>query len=362
MTAILAGIGLATPEHSIQQSDAAEHALRVCVASDQNRRLAPSFYAHSGVNKRHSVLLESSTNGEPASQSFYQPSVQDQPYGPSTGQRMAAYRASASDLAEQAAERALDQASVGAEEITHLVFVTCSGFDAPGVDIALINRLGIRKTVARTNVGFMGCHGALNGLRVAKAYCESDKSARVLLVAVELCSLHYQYDWTPERIIANSLFADGAAAVVVTADPRSDGPAVEDSFAEIVPESLHAMSWAIGDHGFEMTLSPDVPHLIRDQTRGPLERWLRGRGLGLDQVAGWAIHPGGPRILDAAAEALGVPQDALGASRAVLADCGNMSSPTVFFVLEALLSAGGTLPCVMLGFGPGLAIEAALLR
>ncbi|TWT97976.1 Alpha-pyrone synthesis polyketide synthase-like Pks18 [Botrimarina colliarenosi] len=367
MTAILTGLGLATPEHSILQTDAADHALGVCVATAQNRRLAPSFYAHSGVTKRHSVLLRSSTNGEPAQQNFYKPSAPEQPLGPPTSERMAAYHASASDLAERAARGALADAELDASDVTHLVLVTCSGFEAPGVDVSLIERLPLPPTVARTSIGFMGCHGAINGLRVAKAFCEADKHARVLLVAVELCSLHYQYDWTPERIIANSLFADGAASVVISGGSDQGGSAergvtVDSSFSEILPATRDAMSWRIGDHGFEMTLSAEVPGLVREQTRGPLERWLAGRGLAIADIASWAIHPGGPRILDAAAGALGLDPDAVQASRQVLAAFGNMSSPTVFFVLDALRRGGDRGPCVLLGFGPGLAIEAALLR
>ncbi|CAE7438732.1 unnamed protein product [Symbiodinium sp. CCMP2456] len=218
---------------------------------------------------------------------------------------MAAYQMSASDLAEKAALAALEESAIPRDRVSHIVLVTCSGFDAPGVDVALIQRLGLRPTTSRTSVGFMGCHGAINGMRVAKAFCDADPAAVVLLVAVELCSLHYQYDWTPERIIANALFSDGAAAAVISAGP-SDGPRIASTFSEIIPDSQDAMSWKIGDHGFTMTLAPRVPELIESSTRAPIELWLAGEGLSLSDVADWAVHPGGPRILDAAGTALGL--------------------------------------------------------
>lgn len=362
MAATLTGLGLATPEHSILQEDAVEHALGTCVASDQYRTLASCFYGHSGVEKRHSVLLSASTNGEPAKQSFFGAPDSQRPYGPSTGERMTAYSVSASGLAAEASARALSDARLDPQEVTHLVIVTCTGFESPGVDIELISKLGLLPTIARTSVGFMGCHGAINGLRVAKSFCDADAEARVLMVAVELCTLHYQYGWTTDRIVANSLFADGAAAVVVHGGGDQTGLNLSSSFSEILPNSREAMSWRIGDQGFEMTLSPEVPNLIATRTRPSVQRWLSDQGLLLETVRSWAIHPGGPRILDAAVEALGLSTDDVEASRQVLAEYGNMSSPTMLFVLDRLRRAGADQPCVLLGFGPGLAIEAALLR
>lgn len=308
-------------------------------------------------------MLRSSSNGQPAEQAFFQAPNEARPFGPSTADRMRAYRQGANDLAARAASAALANSGVDPAAVTHLVTVSCSGFAAPGFDIALFDRLPLPRQTSRTHVGFMGCHGALNGLRVAKAYVEADPTACVLLVAVELCSLHFQYDWTPQRIVANSLFADGAAAAVLQNASPSDARvwSVRDNWSEVVPDSLDAMSWTIGDHGFEMTLSPEVPELIRTHLRSRMEGWLDRHGLNLAGVATWAIHPGGPRILDACAEALGLQPDALRASRGVLESYGNMSSPTLLFVLDTLRDRSSAGPCVALGFGPGLAIEAALL-
>ena len=300
---------------------------------------------------------------EAVTQSFYEPARSDEDCGPTTAQRMQLYERWAVHLAREAAGRALRRAAVVAEQVTHLVTVSCTGFSAPGFDLQLIEQLGLPAGVARTHVGFMGCHGAMNGLRVAKAFAESDSESRVLLCAVELCSLHQQYGWHPERIVANALFADGAAAVVGKGDSRRNTTSwrIVASGSTVLPDSGDLMSWRVGDHGFEMTLSPQVPDLIRRDVRHWLQRWLASSGLAIGDVPSWVIHPGGPRILKACAEALGLSDEQMRPSQQVLAEFGNMSSPTVLFILERLMQADAGRPCVMLAFGPGLTIEAALL-
>lgn len=361
------GIGTITPEHSIEQVDAAVHAEALSCsaeATDQQRRLLPVLYRRAGVKTRHSVVLESSTNGEMARQSFYPPADSDVDCGPTTSHRMQAYETHAASLAVSVVAQALQEGQVAPEEITQLITVSCSGFSAPGFDISLVRELGLPADVARTHVGFMGCHGALNGLRVAKAFTDNDPAARVLVCAVELCTLHQQYGWCPEKIVANALFADGAAAVVGRQAPAdlTDRWQLIASGSTIVPDSEEMMSWRIGNHGFEMTLSPRIPDLINERLRPWLRNWLQQQGLQIEDVGSWAIHPGGPRILNAVAEAVGFDESRLNPSREILARYGNMSSPTVLFILKKLQAEQARLPCVMLGFGPGLTIEAALIN
>jgi predicted naringenin-chalcone synthase len=275
---------------------------------------------------------------------------------------MAHYEAEALPLAERAARAALDASGVRAGDITHLVTVSCTGFAAPGFDIGLMKRLGLPATAERTHVGFMGCHGGLNGLRAAAAYTGSDPSARVLLCCVELCSLHFHYVWDPKRLVANALFADGASALVGV--PETAAPAGawvrRASGSCLFPDSESAMTWNIGDHGFDMTLSSRVPNLLRAGLRPWLEGWLARHGLRVEDVATWAVHPGGPRVLTDIEAALGLPEGTTAVSREVLSECGNMSSATVLFVLQRLLRRGAPAPCVALGFGPGLVAESAL--
>ena len=213
MSLSVLGLGTAVPEFEIDQVDAAEQASQLCYENDTQRRQVKALYRRSGVQKRRSVVLQSTTNGRPAEQSFYTDSSR-MAHGPTTAERMLVYEQYAGPLGTEAAGRALANAGVSPFEITHLVTVSCSGFSAPGFDLAIVEELGLAAGVARTHVGFMGCHAALNGLRVANAFAEMDGDARVLLCAVELCSLHHQYGWQPDQIVANALFADGAAALV----------------------------------------------------------------------------------------------------------------------------------------------------
>jgi predicted naringenin-chalcone synthase len=232
------------------------------------------------------------------------------------------------------------------------------------VDCTLIRELGLPATTPRTHIGYMGCHGALNGLRVAQAFTGSDPDARVLLCAIELCVLHFQYGWDPQKIVANSLFGDGAAAVIGVSEPAAPPAAwrATASGACLFPASADAMTWTVGDHGFEMTLSKRVPALIAAHLRLWVESWLGEQGLGVADIASWAVHPGGPRILSAVEEALCLARTQTAAAREVFAAHGNMSSPTVLFILDLLRRRNAPRPCVALGFGPGLAVEAALFR
>jgi predicted naringenin-chalcone synthase len=276
---------------------------------------------------------------------------------------MVAYEASAAPLALAAAREALEKANVAPAEITHLVTVSCSGFSSPGFDLALINRLALTPDTSRTHVGFMGCHGALNGLRVANSFVQNDRTACALLCAVELCSLHHQYRWDPEQIVANALFADGAGALVLRSqETDSMNWHVVAQRSAVIPDTEDMMSWRIGDHGFQMTLSAQVPQLLDEQLRPWLAGWLSEYGLAIEDIGSWAVHPGGPRILDACASAIGLSEESLADSREVLAEFGNMSSPTILFILDRMQRRDAPRPCVVLAFGPGLTIEAALLR
>jgi predicted naringenin-chalcone synthase len=271
------------------------------------------------------------------------------------------------ELALRASRNALNESGCDAHDVTHLVTVSCTGFNAPGFDIELIRRLGLSPAVQRTHVGFMGCHGALNGLRVAKALVESEPAAVVLLCAAELCSLHFGYGWDNQRLVANSLFADGAAAAVVTSgEGRRSGErggwSMIASGSWLVPDSADVMTWRIGDHGFEMTLSPRVPDLIEAHLPAWLDGWLARLSTSRSGVGSWIVHPGGPRILQRVESVLTLEPDALDVSRSVLNEHGNMSSPTVLFILDRLRGGSRVGPAVMLAFGPGLTIEAILLE
>lgn len=360
MPLFINGLGTANTRHSIAQTDAADLISRLVYDRADHEAALNVLFRRSGVHRRGSVILDE-PNGGPK-QSFYTPPRNPADRGPTTAERVERYAREAPELAVAAARQALEDAGLAAERITHLIVVTCTGFVGPGVDVALIKRLGLSPEVGRIQVGFMGCHGAINGMRAAQGIAESQPEARILLCAVELCSLHYYYGWDKQKVVSNALFADGAAAIVVgsTAARSPRLWSLERTGAALLPDSEDFMGWRIGDHGFEMSLSPQIPRLICEHLPPWLERWLGESGLTVGDVKSWAVHPGGPRILQATSEALELGPEATAVSTQVLAEFGNMSSPTVLFVIERLQQTGAQLPCVALAFGPGVSAEAAL--
>lgn len=358
MSSILS-IGTARPEGRLSQEQAAEAAAWLMGASEKKARALRQLYAHAGVEQRRTVVADA--NGQ---QTFYTQADLAHPAGPSTASRLEAYQLHAPDLAAQSCRRAIESSGVLADSITHLVTVSCTGMASPGVDHSLIPALGLSETVQRTNIGFMGCHGGINGLRVADAMAQMSDRNRVLLCCVELCTLHFQYLPEGGAATANALFADGAAACVLASDGSSSQ--VAGFSGKLFPGTNGDMSWIVGDAGFEMSLAARVPGALRAGVRPWIEPWLREHDLGVDDVSHWAIHPGGPRIVESVVDGLELPaqigDEARHRSLELLRDSGNMSSPTVLMLLKSLLDRGLHGPVVAMAFGPGLAGEACLLR
>jgi len=373
MSLVLHAIGTATPPRQIQQADAARLAAGFSTPSSTRARALEAIYRQTQIDTRGSVLLEE-PGDEPYAQSFFPPADATAEGGPTTAARMARYAAEAGSLAIAAARSAIAAAAIPPADVTHLVTCSCTGFANPGVDLEIVSALGLPAHVRRTHVGFMGCHGAFNALGVAAAFAGADPAAVVLIDCVELCSLHFQYGSRSDLVVANSIFADGAAAVVGTGSGRSGeaggtgqvrsrrlgGWRLVRQWSRILPDSADEMGWIIGDHGFEMNLSARVPGIIGGGIRGLVVEVLAEAGLGLDDIPAWAIHPGGPRVVADVQEALGLDDAQVAASRSILAAHGNMSSATVLFILERLLGPGSAAPCVALAFGPGLTVEVAL--
>jgi alkylresorcinol/alkylpyrone synthase len=360
MSFAILSIATASPPHRITQNAAAAMAVSFGNVPPGRVRSLAAMYHKTRIRTRGSVLLETPT-ADGAVQQFFQPATGPEDEGPTTAARMERYAGEAGGLAVDAAREALALAGVDAGRITHLVTCSCTGFTNPGVDLQIVTDLGLSASVARTHVGFMGCHGAFNSLRVAGAFAADPRSV-VLVVAVELCSLHFQYGHRGDLVVANAIFADGAAALVAAANgPPHDGWRVRRQWSSILPDSRGDMGWEIGDHGFRMTLSPRVAGLLERGIRGLVEETLAAEGLGIADIGAWAVHPGGPRILDAIGVALDLTPDALLASQAVLAEHGNMSSATILFILRDLLARTAADRCFAMAFGPGLTAEFALL-
>ena len=355
------GLGTALPPHSMSQTQAVELAQHVCCQTEDQARLLRVLYRRSGVKNRYTFLHHEIALNWNSARGEENGGPRTLTHGPTTNERMQWYADHAPPLALRASHDALERAELPARDVTHLVTVSCTGFMAPGIDLELIRKLGLPATVERTHVGFMGCHGALNGLRVARGLVAADPGVRVLLCAVELCTLHFCTSWDANRVVGNAIFGDGAAALVGSQSNGDEDWTVAACGSCVIADSEDAMGWVIGDHGFEMFLSPRVPELIEKQLHPWLTQWLGRQGMTLDQIQSWAIHPGGPRILSAVEHALSLERSATEVSRDVLRECGNMSSPTVLFILDRLRQADAPRPCVALGFGPGLVAEAALV-
>ena len=364
MSFTLFGLGTAVPPGTLTQTEALRTARALAGLTLREASWLPTVYEHSEIDTRHQVLgrplVDDLLKGTRESNSVFLPSSEDDSRGPTTHERMQIYAKEAPPLAVRAAKIALHESGFDPATITQLVTVSCTGFVSPGVDFAIMQALKLRPTVHRTHVGFMGCHGAINGLRVANAYAQADPNARVLLCAVELCSLHYYYGNEPDKVIANALFADGAAAMIGQQSRDPDRWQIAATGSCLIPDSGYAMGWQVGDHGFEMILARQIPVLIAKHLKPWITTWLSDNGLTLQDVGSWAIHPGGPKILTAVQEGLNLSAAAMATSRAVYAEYGNMSSPTVLFIAERLRHENARRPCAMLGFGPGLVAEAVL--
>lgn len=358
------GIGTAAPERPFSQEEALVLALELSPPENQDRRRrVEMIYRRCGVDSRGTEAAHSvSTDSDFDCSAHFSPASLTRPSGPGTAARMAIYSQRATSLALRSTKAAMEDAGVAPESITHLVSVSCTGFASPGWDLELVDKLGLSRGVRRTNVGFMGCHAAINGLRVAEAFVRAEPNARALVCCTEICSVHFRYDARPDQVVANALFADGSGAAVV-ASSAATVPRIASTSSRIIEDSRDQMGWAVGDHGFEMNLGIELPGTIRRHAGAWARTWLAEQRLAIDQIGSWAVHPGGPKILSAVAEALAIPGSSLDVSRRVLSSRGNMSSATVLFILDALRSTRDLkMPCVLMSFGPGITAEALLLK
>ena len=343
----LNAVATAVPDHDVH--DAFIEWARGRIEDPRLAKLFDRMAGRSGIAHRWSVLDRAPNGGTPIEpDGFYAHGVM-----PGTGKRMAQYAESAPMLGLKAIEALREKVSL--DGITHFVVASCTGFVAPGVDQILARRLGLSPSVERLLIGFMGCYAAVTALRSARHIVRSEPEARVLVLCVELSSLHLAVTQEIEPLLAMLQFGDGAAAALVTAEPR--GFALGQPFATTLPDSHELIRWTITDKGFAMHLSGEVPHRIAEGLADPdFARAVTG-GQPPSTITGWAVHAGGRSILDSVENALALAPDALADSRGVLHDYGNMSSATLMFVLERMLERGGVDNGVALAFGPGLAAE-----
>lgn len=363
MPAWIHHIATEVPEHRYERV-AVRDLLKQWQRDEAKQRLVHVLHERSGIEQRHSVLADFLPEMTPE---LYQRDANGVPVSPGTAARNGVYARSSRELAVRLARKTLsDAVGFEAADVSHVIFVSCTGFANPGPDYHIIRELGLRVDVQRYTLGFMGCYAAFPALRMAAQFCEADSRAVVLIVCLELCTLHLQFDDSPDSMLANSLFADGAGAALVSARmPQPNRPALKlrDFASSLVPQGEADMAWDIGDRGFNLVLSSYVPKVIGANIRGLLEKSLSGCGRSVAEIDQWAVHPGGRAILDSVQKSLSLPEDALAISRSVLRDFGNMSSATILFVLQRMMVSPNqnTVVCAM-AFGPGLTVETAVLE
>jgi predicted naringenin-chalcone synthase len=345
-SATIAGLGTALPPSAVQ--DDLWRGFFARRYAGGARGLAERIFANAGVRTRPAAVS---------------PLLEDVS-GWSTERRMRRYQVEAMPLGKEAVGRALTDAGVAADELGLFAVCSCTGYATPGLDILLARDMGMAPGVQRLFVGHMGCYAALPGLGAVADFVVA-RGRPALLLCAELTSLHIQPPtarFDVQQIVSHALFADAAAAVVLTPpDPR--GYAVTEVAAVTDTTTADHMTWDVTDLGFRMGLSPQVPQVLAVHVRSLVTDLLARHGLAPGDVDGWAVHPGGPKILDVVQERLELPPDALAASRGVLSAYGNCSSPTVLLVLDALRRRPRPPRRVLLlAFGPGLTLYAALLE
>ncbi|UQN09548.1 type III polyketide synthase [Deinococcus sp. QL22] len=371
MSVFLHALETAVPPYAYPQSEIRD-VLKAQPELDRlGQRIIGTIFNASGIDQRHSAIGEFKRGPGESAGVFFDPETRRM-LKPGTGARNEFYIVEASKLFVQAARQVMVASpGIAAHEVTHVITVSCTGFFAPGPDYAVVRALGLRPDVQRFHVGFMGCYAAFPALKMAKAFCEADPDAVVLVVSAELCTLHMRSSNDADTLIASSVFADGAAAALVSARLPSPGTPVlrMDHFeTTLTPAGVGEadMAWTIGDLGYEMVLSTYVPSIIETHISGALEP-LMAREPALaagpqNAVQRWAIHPGGRSILDKVQTSLGLSDEQLEPSRNVLRQYGNMSSATVMFILRDLLHGAqdDERVCAM-AFGPGLTVETGLM-
>lgn len=347
-------IGTAVPAYCHQQMDILRFMQTVYASSEAEKRKLRFLYQQSGIVQRYSVIADYSRAVE--DWEFYPPTENLEPF-PSLEKRMVMYNRQAPLLSVDAISNCLEHAH-DPKKITHLITVSCTGMSAPGLDLQVVELLGLEKNISRTSVNFMGCYAAIHALKMANAICRADKGTNVLIVCTELCTLHFQRENTIDNITSSLLFADGSAAVLVSADEEQEGLTIDSFYSEVIPKGKRDMSWELSSNGFLMTLSGYIPDLIEEDFDIIVDHALQKDGTPKEEVSHWCIHPGGKRVLEAIHKSLGFTNGQLSQSYDVLKQFGNLSSATILFVLKEMLQEKREIRKMFgAAFGPGLTVE-----
>lgn len=356
-------ISTSVPSYRHEQKNILTFMQQVYAMNETDKRKLKFLYHQGAIDTRYSVLPDYSLNAD--AWEFYPAAENLEPF-PNLELRMKWFNKTAPALSVNAIEKCIEN-KITKEEITHLITVSCTGMSAPGLDLQVMEAMNLPVNIFRTSINFMGCYAAIHGLRLADAFCANDKAARVLIVCTELCTLHFQKENTIDNIASSLLFGDGASAVLVAHDDNKEtGLRINNFYSEVAFKGKKDMSWELSSSGFLMTLSGYVPQLIEQDFNMLLNNALENAGLNKKDVSHWCLHPGGKRILTSIEKSIDITCDDLKYSYDVLRNYGNMSSPTILFVLKEIMDSliykrEKQVNIFGAAFGPGLTLETFIL-
>jgi len=356
-------ISTALPEYKHQQNDILNFMQNVYAMDEVEKRKLKFLYHQSAICTRYSVLPDYSLNAD--QWQFYPASENLEPF-PSLELRMKWFGKCAAPLSVSAIKKCITE-KICEDEITHLITVSCTGMSAPGLDLQIMEIMKLSTNIFRTSVNFMGCYAAIHAMKLADAFCKNDPNAKVLIVCTELCTLHFQKETTADSIASALLFGDGSAAILITHDDHKlDGLKIKNFYSEVGFNGKEHMSWQLSSSGFLMKLSGYVPELIEEDFDQLLQKTLQNAQMEKEEISHWCIHPGGKRILSSIEKCTSISNYDLQYSYRILNDYGNMSSPTILFVLKEIMDSfknikGTGTNIFGAAFGPGLTMETFIL-
>lgn len=359
---MLIDIATASPPFKVKQDYAASELKKRMGGTAAISRMIDIAAAHSGIDHRYIVIPDGDENSE---EKLF--TLNGKHVSPDTETRMKEYEKWATTLSVKAVRELIEKNKIDTRTIDKIITISCTGFFAPGLDYEIIKELNLPRNVKRTNIGFMGCAASLVGVNSVWESMNDNQSENILMVSVELCSLHLQTKPTRDNILANMIFADGAAAAFFSDKSISENLKLEIQFAEsfLFEDSAKFMGWKIGNNGFEMMLSSELPKIIFNSAAPKIKEILKAKGIAVDDINHWALHPGGRAILDSLQNGLELSDEQLKPSREVLKTYGNLSSVSILFVLKNILDSRQLKKdnyCCAIAFGPGLTMELVLFK
>jgi predicted naringenin-chalcone synthase len=355
----IVSIATEVPAYRHRQEAILDFADRIYCTDETESRKMKYLYGHSGITTRYSVMPDYSVAA--TERQFYGRAANLDPF-PDLEKRMEWYADNASIISVKAIRQCI-QGIITKKDITHLITVSCTGMSAPGLDLEIMEMMELRRDLFRTSVNFMGCYAAIHALKLADAICGSNAGANVVIVCTEFCTLHFQKEITIDNITSTLLFGDGCAALLMqSGESHVKGIRLQHFYSDVAFKGKNDMSWKLSSTGFLMTLSGYVPDLVKEDFDGLVNKALLNAGVSKQDITHWCIHPGGKKILEAIEKSIALPAASLTHSYKILNDYGNMSSPTILFVLQQIFTElkenEQDKACIFgAAFGPGLTME-----